>query len=176
MNVLIVDDESDFVEGLMLLLQHKGHAAKSAGTIRDARRLLQSSVKFDVMLLDFMLPDGCGIELLDDRFSKRVVMITGHPGVNAFIKSVKGPNVVKLSKPASFEQILDAIEQPTIDTVDEDTFSGRTIRQVEKMMIQHALKEHRGCKRATAKALGISLNTLYNRLDSYGISLGTEAA
>jgi two-component system NtrC family response regulator len=44
-----------------------------------------------------------------------------------------------------------------------------TIADVEWIMIQDALRRHDGNKTAAAKALGISLRTLYNKLESHGL-------
>jgi DNA-binding NtrC family response regulator len=44
---------------------------------------------------------------------------------------------------------------------------GRTIADVEWLMIQEALRRCEGNKTAAAKALGISLRTLYNKLAAH---------
>jgi DNA-binding NtrC family response regulator len=44
---------------------------------------------------------------------------------------------------------------------------GRSIRDVERELITRTLEHMNGDKRAAAEVLGISLNTLYNRLNAY---------
>jgi two-component system response regulator HydG len=44
---------------------------------------------------------------------------------------------------------------------------GRSIRDVERELITRTLEHLQGDKRAAAETLGISLNTLYNRLNAY---------
>jgi DNA-binding NtrC family response regulator len=44
---------------------------------------------------------------------------------------------------------------------------GRSIRDVERELIMRTLEHMNGDKKAAAEILGISLNTLYNRLNSY---------
>jgi DNA-binding NtrC family response regulator len=44
---------------------------------------------------------------------------------------------------------------------------GRSIRDVERELITRTLEHLNGDKRAAAETLGISLNTLYNRLNAY---------
>jgi two-component system, NtrC family, response regulator HydG len=44
---------------------------------------------------------------------------------------------------------------------------GRSIREVEKDLIQITLDHCQGDKRAAAAMLGVSLKTLYNRLNEY---------
>ena len=44
---------------------------------------------------------------------------------------------------------------------------GRSIRDVERELIMRTLEHLNGDKKAAAETLGISLNTLYNRLNAY---------
>ncbi len=81
-NVLLVDDEPDFVSATRELLTLHGHTVDTAERLDDARRILGHE-RPEVLLLDLMLPDGNGLELLEelrDSSVKRVVFITGHPG------------------------------------------------------------------------------------------------
>ena len=62
--VLIVEDEPQVAASLRELLEREGYAVDVAGSIADARRALAEP--FDVMLLDWRLPDGEGIDLLKE--------------------------------------------------------------------------------------------------------------
>jgi DNA-binding NtrC family response regulator len=56
---------------------------------------------------------------------------------------------------------------------------GRSIRDVERELIMRTLEHLNGDKRAAAETLGISLNTLYNRLNAYeaaGMATPSSAA
>lgn len=164
-NILIVDDHADFATGTAMLLAMRGCEVQLAGSLLQARRVVATYPdKIDAALIDFMLPDGCGMELLDLNFP-RVVLITGHAGVNSYIEGFKGKNIIKLTKPVTIEQIVEAIE----GTAEDDTLTGLKLRDIEKRAVLKALKTCNS-KVEAAKQLGISLNTLYNRLASYGIS------
>jgi DNA-binding NtrC family response regulator len=111
-NVLLVDDEPDFVAAAKEMLQLHGHTVESAERLESARRLLGGSPP-DVLLLDLMLPDGNGLELLEElRESpvKRVVFITGHPGIKSLIKNLSGPSVSYLTKPIGSSELLRTVE------------------------------------------------------------------
>jgi two-component system response regulator HydG len=111
-NVLLVDDEPDFVAAAKEMLQLHGHTVESAERLESARRLL-GGVAPDVLLLDLMLPDGNGLELLEElRESpvKRVVFITGHPGIKSLIKNLSGPSVSYLTKPIGSTELLRTVE------------------------------------------------------------------
>jgi DNA-binding response OmpR family regulator len=106
--VLLVDDEPDFVEAAIEMVQLHGHTVATAARLEDARRLLAEDVP-DVLLLDLMLPDGNGLELLEElRESsvKRVVFITGHPGIKSLIKNLSGPSVSYLTKPIDSRELI----------------------------------------------------------------------
>ena len=111
-NVLLVDDEPDFVAAAKEMLQLHGHTVASAERLESARRLL-SGPPPDVLLLDLMLPDGNGLELLEelrDSPVKRVVFITGHPGIKSLIKNLSGPSVSYLTKPIGSSELLRTVE------------------------------------------------------------------
>jgi len=51
----------------------------------------------------------------------------------------------------------------------EDQLSHMTINEVEKLMIQNSLKHNNGRRDPTAKELGISLRSLFNKIQKYDI-------
>jgi DNA-binding NtrC family response regulator len=127
--VLLVDDEPDFVAAASEMVQLHGHAVQTAERLADARRLLASNTP-DVLLLDLMLPDGNGLELLEElRGSavKRVVFITGHPGIKSLIKNLSGPSVSYLTKPIDSRELLSLLKDiEAAGEVSEDQGDGVT--------------------------------------------------
>jgi len=61
--ILIVDDEENIASFLRLELEHEGFATKTAYTGREALQLFNEQ-PFDLVLLDVMLPELNGIEVL----------------------------------------------------------------------------------------------------------------
>jgi two-component system, OmpR family, response regulator RegX3 len=59
--VLLVEDETSYLEALNIGLQAEGFIVRGAETLEDARRLFHESAP-DLVLLDVMLPDGSGID------------------------------------------------------------------------------------------------------------------
>jgi DNA-binding NtrC family response regulator len=115
--VLLVDDEPDFVAAAIEMVQLHGHTVQSAARLEDARRILGSDVP-DVLLLDLMLPDGNGLELLEelrDSAVKRVVFITGHPGIKSLIKNLSGPSVSYLTKPIDSRELISLLNDVEAD-------------------------------------------------------------
>jgi two-component system response regulator RegX3 len=60
--VLLVEDETSYLQALELGLSAEGFVVQGAPTLGDARRILGESTP-DLVLLDVMLPDGSGIDL-----------------------------------------------------------------------------------------------------------------
>jgi DNA-binding response OmpR family regulator len=63
--VLIVEDEPQVAASLRELLEREGYAVTLAGSVAEAKRALDAG-SLDVMLLDWRLPDGEGIDLLKE--------------------------------------------------------------------------------------------------------------
>ena len=115
-NVLLVDDEPDFVSATRELLTMHGHSVDTAERLDDARKILGNDGP-EVLLLDLMLPDGNGLELLEElRGSsvKRVVFITGHPGIKSLIKNLSGPSVTYLTKPIDSRDLMSALSDTRV--------------------------------------------------------------
>ena len=58
MDILLVDDHPMVLHNLRTLLQSRGHRITTAGNCRDAQQALLGSEAFDLLLLDYHLPDG----------------------------------------------------------------------------------------------------------------------
>jgi len=62
---LIVDDDANTLEGLKELVAREGFASRGAQTIEAARAELRNAMP-DVVLTDLRLPDGSGLEILEE--------------------------------------------------------------------------------------------------------------
>ena len=61
-NILVIEDEPDIRRNLEYNLGREGFKASSVGSLDEAGKKLKSK-KFDLILLDLMLPDGSGLDL-----------------------------------------------------------------------------------------------------------------
>ena len=116
--VLLVDDDVDSLSAASDLLQAQGHDVATANSLGAARSQLGGSMP-DVLLLDLILPDGNGLELLDElsgRGPRKIVLVTGHPGIKAHIANLSGPAVSYLTKPIDARDLAAAVH-----TGDEQT-------------------------------------------------------
>ncbi|MBT8421647.1 MAG: sigma-54 dependent transcriptional regulator [Gammaproteobacteria bacterium] len=110
--VLIVDDDDDFADGLAQLIRLKGHNCATAGTLEEARQALDKQAP-SLLLLDLILPDGSGLELLEDigdNRPERIVLITGHSAITQFVNSVAGPGISYLTKPVETQEVFSILD------------------------------------------------------------------
>lgn len=63
-SILLVDDDETFAKTTQELLTMLGHNVVTAGNIREGLEAIKSR-SFDMLLLDLMLPDGSGFEVLE---------------------------------------------------------------------------------------------------------------
>lgn len=62
--LLVIDDEQGIREGCRRVLTPAGYQVETAATIATGREAIETG-DFDLVLLDVMLPDGKGIDLLE---------------------------------------------------------------------------------------------------------------
>lgn len=108
LNVLLVDDDTEFAEVASNIIEFLGHQVSIASTLKEAYEWTDSQ-PFDHILLDFMLPDGSGLHLVDrlenSSSTAHITFITGHPSVKGILAGFSGPKVDYLVKPLQREDI-----------------------------------------------------------------------
>lgn len=118
-HALVVDDEPDSAETTAMLISSEGFTVATAGSLRDARRQIALQEP-DIVLLDLKLPDGSGMELLQDLKSlpnTEVVLVTGHASLETSIQALRLGAADYLVKPMSLTQlkgILSRVMKPAV--------------------------------------------------------------
>jgi DNA-binding NtrC family response regulator len=111
--ILIVDDEESVRESFRLAL-HDDYSLLFAEDIKSTLRILKSRA-FDLCLLDILLPDGSGIDLL--RQIKRrdesidVIMVTALQGVESALDAMKLGAYDYITKPYKLEELYQIIQR-----------------------------------------------------------------
>jgi DNA-binding NtrC family response regulator len=119
-DVLIVDDEPGFTSGIADFLSLRDHQVRTADTLETARRSVVKQTP-DVLVLDLMLPDGSGLELLDaftDKRPQRIIIISGHTGVRSLIGGIAGDGVTFMKKPVEPLELLGLLNTVTDSSAD----------------------------------------------------------
>ena len=113
--VLVVEDHDDSRLGLMRALQKHGHEVRGCATVAAALGELITWLP-ECVVLDLMLPDGLGVQILrnirEHRFPVRVGVVTAatDPGLLAEVSNLS-PNIT-YHKPVNLPELLEWIEQP----------------------------------------------------------------
>ena len=63
--ILLIDDSDTYTWCLQKYLQHRGYPVKTGSTLKEARAAIQEEMLL-VVCCDLDLPDGSGMELLDE--------------------------------------------------------------------------------------------------------------
>jgi DNA-binding response OmpR family regulator len=111
MRVLVVDDETDFRESLIEILELKGHSALGAGSIANYFAIEQANT-FDLAVIDRQLTDGDGLEILQHIRQTRQVPAVLMTGSAEF--EVNNPHGLVadlcIAKPFAVQPLLDFID------------------------------------------------------------------
>lgn len=114
-NVLIVDDEEDFLETIIKRLNKRQVDASGARSGEEALELLKEKT-FDVVILDIKMPGGMdGIEALREMKKiqplAEVILLTGHASVETSIEGMRLGAFDYLLKPIKLDELLKKIAQ-----------------------------------------------------------------
>lgn len=106
--VLILDDEEDLRSILAQRLGRRGYEILEAATAREGMALLQETI-FEAVLLDIRLPDGDGLQLLQEMKKRQpdlqVIMLTGHGTLESAIEAMKAGAYDYLTKPCNLSEL-----------------------------------------------------------------------
>src|SRR5215475_10737877 len=107
--ILVVDDEADIREGLEVLLTSEGYSVDLAHNGTEGIEKLASG-SYDLALLDLMMPDKSGMEVLDEvRKHDRetpIFMITAYGSIEAAVNALKLGANDYFSKPWDNEKLV----------------------------------------------------------------------
>jgi DNA-binding NtrC family response regulator len=108
-NVLLVDDEAEFVETLVKRLRKRKVNTAAVGSGEEALEILKE-MPIDVVVLDVKMPGMDGIETL--RQIKKisplveVIMLTGHANMEVAIEGMELGAFDYLMKPMDIDELL----------------------------------------------------------------------
>jgi DNA-binding NtrC family response regulator len=113
-NILLVDDETDFVETMTKRFGIRKMPIASANSGAEALKLVDEQ-DFDVVILDVRMPGMGGLEVLRQIRAKRplteVIMLTGHASLDAGMQGMNLGAYDYVLKPADFDELLDKVRR-----------------------------------------------------------------
>jgi DNA-binding NtrC family response regulator len=110
--ILLVDDEEKILKALSRALRDAGHTIVETTSPRQAQRLL-SERSFDVLIVDNMMPELTGLELIREYVGAtpesertQILMMTAHATVESAIEAMKLGALDYLQKPFEIDEFL----------------------------------------------------------------------
>jgi DNA-binding NtrC family response regulator len=106
-HALLVDDDVNFVLGLAEVVGREGFTTKTATSLKEARNEIGKAPP-DVLLIDLHLPDGSGLELVqefEENPGTEIVLITGHGSIETAVEAMRHGASDYLVKPVDFARV-----------------------------------------------------------------------
>jgi DNA-binding NtrC family response regulator len=133
-SILIIDDEAAIRESLQTLLELEGYDVEVATTGEEGLARWGEST-YDLVLLDYALPDRNGIEILADIRDRDpefpVIMITAYGTVENAVRAMQGGAANFIQKPWDNEKLLADVR---------NTIARRRVEE-ENVQLKRALKQ-----------------------------------
>ena len=112
--ILLVDDEDSIRRLAEKEIAGMHRAVQTAGTAAEAFELIRQQ-QFDVILLDIRLPDGDGLDLME-QFREvvpdaEVILITGHGNIDNAVEAMKMGAYDYITKPFTLDRMEQVIEK-----------------------------------------------------------------
>jgi DNA-binding NtrC family response regulator len=112
--VLIVEDEANLRFSIRRFFEHRGYQVSEAASVEAARACLRAQLP-DIVLLDYRLPDGDGLEVL--RSLKLLapgvpaLILTGHGSIELAVAAIKEGAHQFLTKPFKLDVLAVMVER-----------------------------------------------------------------
>ncbi len=112
--ILIIEDDVNLGQMLLMHFEDEGFRTQHVPSCEKARETIKHS-HFDLVLLDQQLPDGNGIDLLDDLVlqnpDRPVIMMTGHHDLELAITAIKKGAADFIHKPVATADLQLAVSK-----------------------------------------------------------------
>jgi len=106
--ILVVEDQRSLLRNLVRGLEEEGYEVLQAGSVGEARTALAKGP--EILVLDVMLPDGSGVELLrqlrSEGFGQPILVLTARDSVDDRVTGLDAGADDYLVKPFSFNELL----------------------------------------------------------------------
>jgi DNA-binding NtrC family response regulator len=113
-NVLVVDDEEQFLKVFSQRLEGRGLKVETSATGEDALKKVKGK-EFDAIVLDLVMPGMSGLETLKRIRSEnpdvQIIILTGHGTVEKGVEAIKAGAVDFIEKPADVNKIMEKIAE-----------------------------------------------------------------
>lgn len=114
LNVLVIDDETNFTEEIDEFLQNQGYKSFIANTVQKGRSILKNQ-SIDLLILDVRLKGVSGLDVLKEVKqlypSLEVIIVSAHGDMDTVITALRNGAIDYLKKPFRHSDIQIAIQR-----------------------------------------------------------------
>ncbi|MEX1200449.1 MAG: sigma-54 dependent transcriptional regulator [Methylophaga sp.] len=117
LNILLIEDEKLFAKSVLRRLQSAGHEGQIAASRAEGEALLKDT-EFDLLLLDVRLPDGSGLDLLEQLRAPQsawqslpVIVMTAYGEIEDAVSAMKLGANDYLKKPVDLDDLMLTIDK-----------------------------------------------------------------
>lgn len=184
-NILIVEDSELQMRILERWVSKNGYAAIGASTAAIARSIIAKE-KIDVVLLDWELPDGTGMELITEILNSSptgwlpIIMVTSHTNPEKIKEAIEAGATDFIRKPAEEIELLarifsalriKALQDLLLETSNHDPLTGLYNRRYMDDRIDQELRRCKRYHRPFSLAM-IDIDYFKKVNDTYGHEIG----
>lgn len=117
-NILLIDDEPNFIDGLKKLLKPFNYSITSTTSTVSALKLLKSKQSnFDIIIIDIKMPKIDGLEFIERiemlHLDIITILVTGKSSQELAINAIKHGAFDYIRKPFDIKELISAIERST---------------------------------------------------------------
>ncbi len=108
-NILLVEDDLTFSQLLQGFLQKHGHVIDAVPDVKGCLKLLEQQA-YDLLLLDYRLPDGNGLDIFVKAREKGskipAIIMTSFNDVRTAVKAIQAGAFDYITKPVNPDELL----------------------------------------------------------------------
>jgi len=130
---LVIEDDPLTLRALSTLVEIEGFSVRSAATVAEARRQLERTRPV-VVLCDVMLPDGKGMEILEElreQSGTEVILITGNASVDTAVEALRL---------GAYDYLVKPLDEGRLKTLLANLSRTRELRE-EVLALRHELRQ-----------------------------------
>lgn len=156
--VAVVDDDEAFLDLICEVLNNNGYSVRGFSSAEKLLELLKAKVDFDVLIIDYRLPNSTGIDLfkkIKSMFIRSpVIFISGAADIPAAVEAMQHGAVHFLEKPFQEEQLF-----ALIDTCAETALSDRR----EDVEITEFIERYNKLPQSQRRVMDLAVEGLTNK-------------
>ncbi|RZS96279.1 sigma-54-dependent transcriptional regulator [Cecembia calidifontis] len=125
--ILLIEDDLSYSRIIQNFMENNGFEVRSSQKVSDGISIIRSGWP-DLIITDYRLPDGNGMEILDFTLkvqpSLKVILITSYSDIRIAVKAMKIGATDYITKPINPEELLESVREALMTGENLDAYGG----------------------------------------------------